>query len=152
MSCNAMYPMQYYFWKVFHMHDKLICHLYALLCWQKIILVKSGCYTLWTRGFLDPVPGGGGDAQVFQQSPKPTGGDRSFNPEVLHLICILEHLIVLRVAWGRLLFIGLVFYIMVLRLLLFLSRQAPEPLGSQGPPALSHKVPPPVMRAEAIRM
>jgi hypothetical protein len=91
---------------------------------KKFILVKSGCYTLWIRDFPDPVPGGGGDAQVFQQSPKPVGGDRSFNPEGLHLIRILVHLLVLRVARGRLLFIGLVFYGMVLTLLLFLSRQA----------------------------
>jgi hypothetical protein len=27
----------------------------------------------WTRDFLDPVHGSGGDAQVFQQSLKPTG-------------------------------------------------------------------------------
>jgi hypothetical protein len=33
-----------YFWKVFHMHYKLICILYALLCGQNFILVKSGCY------------------------------------------------------------------------------------------------------------
>jgi hypothetical protein len=35
-----------YFWKVFHMYYKLICILYALLCGQKFILVKSGCYIL----------------------------------------------------------------------------------------------------------
>jgi hypothetical protein len=34
-----------YFWKVFHMYYKLICILYALLCGQHFILVKSGCYT-----------------------------------------------------------------------------------------------------------
>jgi hypothetical protein len=34
-----------YFWKVFHMYYKLICILYALLCGQNFILVKSGCYT-----------------------------------------------------------------------------------------------------------
>jgi hypothetical protein len=33
-----------YFWKVFHMDYKLICILYALLCGQNFILVKSGCY------------------------------------------------------------------------------------------------------------
>jgi hypothetical protein len=33
-----------YFWKVFHMYYKLICILYALLCGQNSILVKSGCY------------------------------------------------------------------------------------------------------------
>jgi hypothetical protein len=78
----------------------------------------------WTWGFLDPVPGGGGDAQVFQQSLKPAGRDRSFSPEGLHLVCISVHLLILRVARGRLLFIGFVFYTMVLRLLLLLSRQA----------------------------
>jgi hypothetical protein len=61
---------------------------------------------------------------VFQQSPKPTGGDRSFSPEGLHLIRISVHLLILRVTQGRLLFIALVFYTMVLRLLLLLSRQA----------------------------
>jgi hypothetical protein len=33
-----------YFWKVFHMYYNLICILYALLCGQNFILVKSGCY------------------------------------------------------------------------------------------------------------
>jgi hypothetical protein len=33
-----------YFLNVYHMHGKLICNLYALLCWQNFILVKSGCY------------------------------------------------------------------------------------------------------------
>jgi hypothetical protein len=28
------------------MYCKLICILYALLCWQNFILVKSGCYML----------------------------------------------------------------------------------------------------------
>jgi hypothetical protein len=36
---------QIYFWKVYHMYYKLICILYALLCGQNFILVKSGCYT-----------------------------------------------------------------------------------------------------------
>jgi hypothetical protein len=76
----------------------------------------------WMQDFLDPVPGGGGDAQVFQQSPKPTGGDRSFSPEGLHLVRISVHILILCVTRGRLLFIGLVFYVMVLRLLLLLSR------------------------------
>jgi spore coat polysaccharide biosynthesis predicted glycosyltransferase SpsG len=35
-----------YFWKVIHMYYKLICILYALLCGQNFILVKSGCYTI----------------------------------------------------------------------------------------------------------
>jgi hypothetical protein len=67
-----------------------------------------------TRDFLHPVPRGSGDAQVFQQSPKLTGGDRSFSPKGLHLVCISVHLLILCVTQGRLLFVGLVFYIMVL--------------------------------------
>jgi hypothetical protein len=78
----------------------------------------------WTRDFLDPVPGSGGDAQVFQQSPKPTGEDRSFDTEGLHLVCISVHLFVLGVARGRVLFISLVFHVMALQLLLLLSRRA----------------------------
>jgi hypothetical protein len=76
----------------------------------------------WTCDFLDPVPGGSGDAQVLQQSSKPAGEDWSFGPEGLHLIRIPVHLLVLGVAWGRVLFVGLIFYIPVLRLLLLLSR------------------------------
>jgi hypothetical protein len=53
---------------------------------------------------------------------KPASGDQSFNPEGLHLIRISVHLLVLRVTPRRLLFIGLVFYIMLLWLLLLLSR------------------------------
>jgi hypothetical protein len=78
----------------------------------------------WMWDFLDPVPGAGSDAQVLQQSSKPTGEDWSFGPEGLHLIHIPVHLLVLGVAWGRVLFIGLIFYILVLRLLLLLSRRA----------------------------
>jgi hypothetical protein len=74
------------------------------------------------QDFLDHVPRSGGDAQVFQQSSKPTGENWSFNPEGLHLICILLHLLILSIAQGRVLFVGLVFYILVLRLQLFLSR------------------------------
>jgi hypothetical protein len=77
----------------------------------------------WTRDFLDPVPGSSGDAQVFQQSSKPAGENWSFDPEGLHLISISVHLLVLAVARGRVLFIGLVFYILVLWLLLLLSRR-----------------------------
>jgi hypothetical protein len=40
-----------YFWKVFHMYYKLICILYALLCGQNFILVKSGCYSSWLYYF-----------------------------------------------------------------------------------------------------
>jgi hypothetical protein len=78
----------------------------------------------WMRDFLDPVPGGGCDAQMFQQSLKPAGEDRGFSPEGLHLIHILVHLLVLGVTQGRVLFVGLVFYIMVLRPLLLISRRA----------------------------
>jgi hypothetical protein len=77
----------------------------------------------WTRDFLDPVPGSGGDAQVFQQSSKSTGENWSFDLEGLHLICISVHLLILSVTRGRVLFVGLVFYILVLRLLLLLSRR-----------------------------
>jgi hypothetical protein len=48
--------------------------------------------------FLDPVPGSGGDAQLFQQSSKPAGENWSIDPEGLHLICISEHLLILGVA------------------------------------------------------
>jgi hypothetical protein len=78
----------------------------------------------WMRDFLDLVPGSGGDAQVSQQSSKPAGENWSFDPEGLHLICISVHLLILGVARGRVLFIGLVFYILVLQLLLLLSRRA----------------------------
>jgi hypothetical protein len=71
--------------------------------------------------FLDLVPRGGGDAQVFQQSPKPTDGEQSFGPKGLHLIYILLHLLDLGAAQGRVLSFSLVFYIMVLQLLLLFS-------------------------------
>jgi hypothetical protein len=76
------------------------------------------------REFLDPVPGGGGDAQVLQQSSKPDGENWSFGPEGLHLIHISVHLIILDVTQGRVLFIGLIFYVLVLWLLLLLNRHA----------------------------
>jgi hypothetical protein len=59
---------------------------------------------------------------MFQQSPKNADEDWSFGSEGLHLICILVHLPILGVAQGRVLFIGLDFYVMVLRLLLLLNR------------------------------
>jgi hypothetical protein len=77
----------------------------------------------WTRDFLDPVPRSGGDAQVLQQSSKPAGKNWSFDPKGVHLIRISVHLLVLGVAQGRVLFVGLVFYILVLRLLLLFSRR-----------------------------
>jgi hypothetical protein len=73
------------------------------------------------RDFLDPVLGSGGDAQVLQQSPKPSGEDRSFGPEGLHLVNISVHLLGFDIARGRVLFVGLVFCVMVPRLLLLLS-------------------------------
>jgi hypothetical protein len=60
---------------------------------------------------------------VLQQSSKPTSENWSFGPEGLHLICISVHLRILGVAQGKVLFIGLVFNVLVLRLLLLLSRQ-----------------------------
>jgi hypothetical protein len=62
----------------------------------------------WTRDFLDPVPGSGGDAQVLQQSSKPTGEDQRFSSEGFHLVSIPVHLLRFGIARGRLLFIGLV--------------------------------------------
>jgi hypothetical protein len=59
---------------------------------------------------------------VFQHSPKPTGGDRSFSLERLYRICISVHLLDLSVAEGTVLSFGLVFYVMVLQLLLLFSR------------------------------
>jgi hypothetical protein len=73
------------------------------------------------RYFLDLVPRSGGDAQVFQQSPKPASEDRSFSPEGLYLVYILVHLFIFSVAQGRVLFINLVFYVMVHQLLLLHS-------------------------------
>jgi hypothetical protein len=96
--------------------------------------------------------GVGGDAYVLQQSSKPVSENWSFSPEGLYLIRIPVHLLVLGVAWWRVLFIGLIFYVLVLRLLLLLSRRSPEPLGPQGPPALSQKSPPPVMHLEVQRV
>jgi hypothetical protein len=75
------------------------------------------------RDFLDPVPGSGGDAQVFQQSSKSTGEDQRFSREGLHLVSISVHLLGFGIARGRVFFIGLVFCVMVPRLLLLLSRQ-----------------------------
>jgi hypothetical protein len=68
----------------------------------------------WTRDFLDPVPVGGCNAQVFQQSLKPAGGHRSFGPEGLHLVRISIHLLILGVTRGRVIFVGLIFYVMLL--------------------------------------
>jgi hypothetical protein len=80
-------------------------------------------YSPRTRDFLDPVLGSGGDAQVLQQSSKPAGKDQRFGPEGLHLVSISVDLLIFGIARGRVLFIGLVFGVMVLRLLLLLSRR-----------------------------
>jgi hypothetical protein len=76
-----------------------------------------------TRDFLDPVPGSGGDAQVLQQSPKSAGDDRRFSLKGLHLVNISVHLLGFGIARGRALFVGLVFRVMVPRLLLLLSQR-----------------------------
>jgi hypothetical protein len=75
------------------------------------------------RDFLDPVPGSGGDAQVLQQSSKSTDEDRRFSLEGLHLVSISVYLLSFGIARGRVLFVGLIFYILVLRLLLLLSQR-----------------------------
>jgi hypothetical protein len=49
MPCNASYT-RFIFGKVFHIYCKLIRILYALLCWQNFILVKSGCYNAQAIG------------------------------------------------------------------------------------------------------
>jgi hypothetical protein len=74
--------------------------------------------------FLDPVLGSAGDAQVPQKSPKSVGEDQRFSPEGLHLVSILVHLLGFGIARGRVFFVGLVFCVMVPRLLLLLSRES----------------------------
>jgi hypothetical protein len=69
---------------------------------------------------LDPVPPGGGDAQVSQQSLKPAGGDQSLSPEGLHLVGIPVHLLTFLVTQGRVLLVVIVFIIYVVDLLLLL--------------------------------
>jgi hypothetical protein len=78
-------------------------------------------YSPWTRDILDPVPRSGGDAQVFQQSLKPAGEDRRLGPKGLHLVSISVYLLVFGIAQRRVLFVGLVFDVTVLRLLLYLE-------------------------------
>jgi hypothetical protein len=89
----------------------------------------------WMRDSLDLVSWSGGDAQVSQQCLKPTGGDRSFNPEGLHLLSIFVHLLTLCAAQGRVLLVIFIFILdivvlILLLLLLFLSRCA---LGCRAP-------------------
>jgi hypothetical protein len=69
------------------------------------------------------VPGSGGDAQVLQQSSKSANEDQRFSPEGLHLVSISVHLLGFGIARGGVLFVGLVFCVMVPRLLLLLTRQ-----------------------------
>jgi hypothetical protein len=76
----------------------------------------------WMWDFLGHLPGGDGDAQVLQQSSKPTDKDWRFSPEGPHLIRVPVHLLILGGALGRVLYVGLVFYILVLQLLLLLTR------------------------------
>jgi hypothetical protein len=104
MPCNASYA-RFIFGKFFT--STII--LYILLFAQNFYSCKK-----W-------VLQSGGDAQVLLQSSKPAGENWRFDPEGLQLIRISVHLLILGVARGRVLFIGLVFYILVLRLLLFLN-------------------------------
>jgi hypothetical protein len=88
---------------------------------KKISTMALELYPPSMRDFLDLVPGSSGDAQVIQQRSKSAGDDRRFSPEGLHLVSISVHLLSFGIARGRVLFVGLVFCVLVLRLLLFLS-------------------------------
>jgi hypothetical protein len=59
---------------------------------------------------------------MLQQSSKSVGDDRRFSPEGLHLVSISVHLFGFGIARGRVLFVSLVFYAMVLWLLLVSRR------------------------------
>jgi hypothetical protein len=59
---------------------------------------------------------------VLQQSSKSADEDQRFSPKGLHLVSISLHLLIFGIAWGRVFFIGLVFCVMVLRLLLLNRR------------------------------
>jgi hypothetical protein len=61
---------------------------------------------------------------VLQQSSKLAGEDRRIGPEGLHLVSISVHLLIFGMAQKRVLFIGLVFGVTVLRWLLLLIRRA----------------------------
>jgi hypothetical protein len=80
MPCNASYT-RFIFGKVFHMYCKLICILYALLCWKKFILVKIGCYThqdLYpsiAKPIQIPVIQGGSQATYNRKHPVPMRTD-----------------------------------------------------------------------------
>jgi hypothetical protein len=71
---------------------------------------------------------------MFQQSPKLAGEDRCFGPEgegTLHWPCLLHH-----GPSGA----------------ATPQQASPKPLDSQGPPALSQNVPPPVMHVEVCQV
>jgi hypothetical protein len=62
------------------MYYKLICILYALLCGQNFILVKSGCYThsslvaaATSMGDLNMVPMGSSRLMIAHQEPPMLG-------------------------------------------------------------------------------
>jgi hypothetical protein len=59
---------------------------------------------------------------MLQQSSKSVGEDQRFSPEGLHLVSISVHLFGFGIARGRVLFVSLVFYAMVLWLLLVSRR------------------------------
>jgi hypothetical protein len=58
---------------------------------------------------------------VLQQSPKSAGEDRTFSPEGLHFVSISVDLLGFSITRGRVFFVGLVYCVMVPRLLLLLS-------------------------------
>jgi hypothetical protein len=60
---------------------------------------------------------------VLQQSPKSASEDHRFSLEGLHLISISVHLLGFGIARGRVLFVGLVFWVLVPQWLLLLSRR-----------------------------
>jgi hypothetical protein len=72
----------------------------------------------WTRDSLDPVSWGGGDAQVSQQSMKPTDGNRGFNTKGFPFVSISVQLLALVVAQGRVLLIVFIFVVNIVVLLL----------------------------------
>jgi hypothetical protein len=101
--------------------------------------------------FLDPVPGGSGDAQVFQQSPKPAGGTGASAPKD-YTSSASKYIFSFSVSlWG-----GCSSSALSSTSWFFgcccSSEMSPEPLGSRGPPALSKKGHPHVMHAEAHRV
>jgi hypothetical protein len=82
--------------------------------------------TPWAWDSLDLVSWGEGDAQVSQQSTKPTGGDWSYSTEGFPLVSISVQFLALVVTQGRVPLVISIFTvdIMALLLLLLLSRCA----------------------------